>query len=194
LERAPGVGGVNIVGGLERAINVWVDADRLDAYNLPVTTVRDALRAQNADVPGGNVDAGTREMPLRTMGRIDDPKAFDDLVIANIDGVPVRVRDIGHAEDGTKEQRSLARLDGVPTVTLEVRRQSGANTVAVIEGVKAALERARLQVPPDVRLEVIQDQSRYITAALHEINTHLVLGSMLACLVVFAFMRNFRSV
>jgi HAE1 family hydrophobic/amphiphilic exporter-1 len=194
LERAPGVGEVRIVGGLERAINVWLDPDRLAAYNLPVTAVRDALRAQNADVPGGNVDAGGREYPLRTMGRIENAPAFADLVVTTIDGAPVRVRDLGRAEDGTKEQRSFARLDGVPTVSLEVRRQSGTNTVEVIKGVKAALERAKGQMPGDVRLEVIQDQSRYIEAALHEISVHLVLGSLLACLVVFAFMRSWRSV
>ncbi len=193
LERAPGVGEINIVGGLERAINVWIDPAKLESYNLSVTQVRDALRAQNADVPGGNVDAGTREFPIRTMGRVIDPKAFSDLVVATIDGVPVRVRDIGYAEDGTKEQRSLARLDGIPTVTLEVRRQTGTNTVAVIDGVKEALDRARTQVPPDVRLEVIQDQSRYIKNALHEINTHLILGSILASLVVLLFMRSWRS-
>ena len=194
LERAPGVGEVRIVGGLERAINVWLDPDRLAAYDLPVTAVRGALREQNADVPGGNVDAGGREYPLRTMGRVETSSAFSDLVVTTIDGAPVRVRDIGRAEDGTKEQRSFARLDGVPTVSLEVRRQSGTNTVEVIEGVKAALERAKDQVPSDVRLEVIQDQSRYIGAALHEITIHLVLGSLLACLVVFVFMRSWRSV
>src|SRR2546422_6177125 len=104
-----------------------------------------------------------------------------------------RVRDVGYAEDGTKEQRSAARLNGVPTVIMEVRRQSGENTVAVIEGVKAKLVRLRDQVPPDVKLEVIRDQSRYIYAALHEINLHLVLGSILASLVVLAFMRSWRS-
>ena len=121
--------------GLERAISVWVDADRLAAYQIPITAVRDAIVRQNADLPGGNVTEGAHEAALRTMGRILDPKAFDDLVIATIGGVPVRVRDVGRAEDGTKEQRSIARLDGVPTVTLEVRRQSGANTVAVIDAV-----------------------------------------------------------
>src|SRR5437763_372272 len=92
-----------------------------------------------------------------------------------------------------KEQRSAARLNGVPTVIMEVRRQSGENTVAVIEGVKGKLARLRDQVPPDVKLEVIRDQSRYIYAALHEINLHLVLGSILASLVVLAFMRSWRS-
>ncbi len=193
LERSSGVGEVRLVGGLERAISVWVDADRLAAYQIPITAVRAAIVRQNADLPGGNVTEGAHEAALRTMGRVMDPKAFDDLVIATINGVAVRVRDIGHAEDGTKEQRSIARLDGVPTVTLEVRRQSGANTISVIEAAKANLARIAGQLPPGVRLEVIRDQSRYIYAALHEINTHLVLGAILASLVVLAFMRSWRS-
>jgi len=193
LERSPGVGEVRIVGGLPRAINVWVDADRLAAYQLPITSVRDALVRQNADLPGGNVTQGLTEASLRTMGRMAEPKAFNDLVVANLAGSPVRVRDIGYAEDGTKEQRSAARLNGVPTVILEIRRQSGENTVAVIEGVKKALQRLAGQVPPDVKLEIIRDQSKYIYAALHEINLHLVLGSILASLVVLAFMRSWRS-
>src|SRR5687767_7740577 len=193
LERASGVGEVRIVGGLSRAINVWVDADRLAAYQIPITAVRDALVRQNADLPGGNVTLGAREESLRTLGRVADARAFNEIVITSVAGSPVRVRDIGRAEDGTKEQRSLARLNGVPTVTLEVRRQSGANTVAVIDAVKANLARVATQIPPDVKVEVIRDQSRYIHAALHEINLHLVLGSVLACLVVFAFMRSWRS-
>jgi len=193
VERSSGVGEVRIVGGLERAINIWIDANRLAAYRLPVTAVRDALVQQNADVPGGNVTAGPQEQVLRTMGRLVEARAFNDLVIVTRNGAPVRVRDIGWADDTAKEQRSVARLNGIPTVTLEVLRQSGANSIAVIEAVKANLDRIAAQLPSDVRLEVIRDQSRYIYAALHEINLHLVLGSILACIVVFAFMRNWRS-
>ncbi|MGH7312137.1 MAG: efflux RND transporter permease subunit, partial [Candidatus Rokuibacteriota bacterium] len=193
IERAPGVGEVRIVGGLERAINIWVDADRLAAYQLPITAVRDALVRQNTDLPGGNVTAGAREQTLRTMGRLADARAFNDLVVATHNGSPIRIRDLGRAEDGTKEQRSAARLDGVPAVTLEVRRQSGANTVAVIEGVKARLPRLAAQLPPDVKIDVLADQSRFIYAALHEINVHLVVGAVLASLVVLAFMRSWRS-
>lgn len=193
LERANGIGEVFVNGGPSRAINVWVDSDRLAAYRLPITTVRSALIRQNADVPGGNVDQGRRELTLRTMGRIIDPRDFNDIVVTTINGAPVRVRDIGYAEDGTKEQRSLARLNGTPSVTLGIIRQSGANTVAVIEEVKAKLAKLQQQMPADIKLEVIQDQSRYIRNALHEINVHLVLGSVLACLVVLLFMRSWRS-
>jgi HAE1 family hydrophobic/amphiphilic exporter-1 len=193
LERAGGVGEVAVVGGLERAINVWIDAERLAAYKIPITQVRNALQRQNADVPGGNVEEGRRELVLRTLGRYTDPREMNELVVTTTGGAPIRIKDIGRIEDGTKEQRSLARLNGTPTVTLEVRRQSGANTVEVINNVKRELGRVRGQMPEDVKLEVIRDQSRYIEAALHEISVHLVLGSMLACLVVLLFMRSWRS-
>ena len=193
LERVGGVGEVRVVGGLDRAINIWIDADRLAAYQIPVTAVRDALTRQNADVPGGNVNTGREELTLRTLGRYTDPKGFDDLVIANVNGSPIHLRDVGRAEDGTKEQRSLARLNGVPTVTLEIRRQSGANTIDVINGIKKELPRVTGQLPTDVKMEVIRDQSRYIESALHEIQKHLIMGSILASLVVFLFMRSWRS-
>ncbi len=193
LERVGGVGEVRVEGGLERAINVWVDAERLAAYQIPITAVRGALARQNAEVPGGNVDTGREELVLRTLGRYSDPRAFEDLVIATVNGSPVRIRDVGRVEDGTKEQRSVSRLNGVPTVSLEVRRQSGANTIEVIAGIKRELPRVAAQLPEDVKLEIIRDQSRYIESALHEIEKHLILGSILASLVVFFFMRSWRS-
>ena len=193
LERSPGVGDVRINGGLERAINIWIDPDRLAAYQLPINAVRDAIVRQNADVPGGNVTSGASERNLRTIGRMASPRDFNDLVVATLNGAPVRIKDIGWAEDGTKEQRSSVRLNGKRTVTLEVRRQSGANTVAVIEGVKQALGRIAAQIPPDVKLQLLEDQSGFIYAALHEINVHLIVGSILASLVVLLFMRNWRA-
>ena len=193
LERSAGVGEVEIFGGLQRCINIWADADRLAAYQVPITAVRDAIERQNVNIPGGNVTTSLREQTLRTLGRVTNAAAFNDLVIATRRGSPVRVRDIGSAEDGTKEMRSLSRLNGVPTVSLDVRRQSGANTVAVIEGVKQKLAAVQAQLPGDVKMEIIRDQSRYIYEALHEINRHLILGSILACLVVLAFMRNWRA-
>jgi len=193
LERSAGVGEVRIVGGLQRAVNVWLDADRLSAYRLPVTAVRNAILRQNTDSAGGNVTVGSREETIRTIGRLADPRSFEDLPVASIGGATVRIRDVGRAEDGTKEQRSVALLNGVPTVILEVRRQSGANTVAVIDGVKLAVAAASRELPAGVGLTVIQDQSRFIHAALHEINTHLILGSILASLVVLLFMRSWRT-
>jgi len=193
LERSFGVGEITLDGGLSRAINVWVDADRLAAYELPITAVREALVRQNVNIPGGNITGPLREEVLRTMGRLTHPKAFNDLVIGTRNGAPIRVRDIGWAEDGAREPRSISRLNGEPTVVLNVLRQSGANTVAVIEGVKQRLRELLERLPADVKVEVTRDQSRYIYEALHEIKVHLVLGSLLACLVVLVFMRNWQA-
>ena len=193
VERSPGVGAVGINGGMERAVNIWIDPDRLTAYKLPINAVRDAIVRQNSDVPGGSVTSGAREQNLRTMGRLVYARDFNDLVVATVNGSPIRIRDLGFAEDGTKESRSSSRVNGKPTVTLEVRRQTGANTIEVIEGVKQSLQKISAQLPPDVKLQVLEDQSGFIYAALHEINVHLIMGSILASLVVLAFMRNWRA-
>ena len=193
LERALGVGEVEINGGLQRAISIWVDPDRLAAYQIPITQVRDAIARQNANIPGGNVISNVREHTLRTVGRLTSAAAFNDLVITTVSNSPVRIRDIGWAEDGTKEQRTISRLNGRPSVTLVVKRQADANTVEVIEAVKKKLPGIQAQLPADIQFEVIEDQSRYIYEALHEINVHLVLGSILASLVVFVFMRSWRA-
>ncbi|HYO07993.1 MAG TPA: efflux RND transporter permease subunit [Tepidisphaeraceae bacterium] len=193
LERSVGVGEVEIRGGLERTINVWADSRKLAAYNLPITALRDAITAQNAEVPGGNVTGPLKERALRTMGRFTTAEQFNDMVVATVGGTPIRVRDVGRAEDGTREVRSVSRLNGQPTVGVEIRRQTGANTIEVIEAIKAKLVDVRNQMPPGVEIQVIRDQSSYIYAAQHEINVHLVLGAILACLVVLAFMRSWRS-
>ncbi|MBL8863201.1 MAG: efflux RND transporter permease subunit [Planctomycetes bacterium] len=193
LERVTGVGEVRINGGAERAASIEVDADRLRAYGLSIAAVRDALVRENSEIPGGAVTGEVRESVLRTMGRLTTPRAFEDLPIAVLDGATIRVRDVARVEDGTKEVRSIARLDGQPCVALEIRRQSGANTVEAIEGVKARLSSLAAELPADVRVQILRDQSRYIDAALAEIESHLVGGSILATLVVLLFMRSWRS-
>jgi HAE1 family hydrophobic/amphiphilic exporter-1 len=193
IESVGGVGQVLIVGGQQRAVNVWVDANRLAAYKIPILRVRDAVARQNADIPGGRVDEGKREVVLRTMGRFPEAREFNDLVVSTIGNTPIRIRDLGYAEDGHKEQRSFARYDGQPAASLQVFRQSGANTMEVIENVKAKLPRIRELLPPGMKLDIVQDQSDYIKAAFSEVRLHLILGSILASLVVLLFMRNWRA-
>jgi HAE1 family hydrophobic/amphiphilic exporter-1 len=193
IESARGVGSVSIAGAADRAVKIQIEARRLAAYGLSIIQVQDALERQNAEIPGGLVDAGSREMNLRTLGRFTDPRQFSDLVVATVNGVPIRLRDLGTAIDDTKEVRSLARLNGTPAVVLEIQRQSGTNTVDVIEAVKERLDRCREVLPKDVSLEILRDQSRYIQAALHEIQKHLIVGSILASAVVLLFMRSWRS-
>ncbi len=193
IESAHGVGEVSIAGAADRAVQANIDARRLAAHRLSILQIREALVRQNAEVPGGRVNEGKRERALRTLGRVADSRDFPDLVVATVDGTPVRLSDLGTVTDSTKEVRTLARLNGKPAVVLEVQRQSGENTVAVIDGIKERLPRCEDLLPNDVKVSVIQDQSRYIREALHEIERHLVTGSILACLTVLLFMRSWRS-
>lgn len=193
IESSRGVGEVAIAGAADRAIQINIDARRLAAHRLSILEVREALTQQNAEVPGGRIDEGLRERALRTLGRVEDSYAFPELVVATVGGTPVRLNDLGTVIDSTKEVRTLARLNGKPAVVLEVQRQSGENTVAVIEGIKERLPRCSDLLPDDVEVSIIQDQSRYIIEALHEIERHLISGSILACLTVLLFMRNWRS-
>ena len=193
IESSPGVAEVEIAGATDRAIRVDIDANRLAAHRLSILEIREALKRQNAEVPGGRVDEGTRERALRTLGRVRESADFKDLVISTVNGQPLRLSDVGNVKDTTKEVRTLARLNGKPAVVLQIQRQSGENTVAVIDAIKTRLPRCQELLPDDVDVTIMQDQSRYILEALNEIQRHLIAGSFLACLTVLLFMKSWRS-
>jgi HAE1 family hydrophobic/amphiphilic exporter-1 len=197
LSSLSGVGSVSLVGGRKRAINVTVDTDRLDAYGLSIEDVRRALGNQNLELPGGRVDQQRRELVLRTMGRIEHSSQFADLIVANLAGNPVRLKDLGRVEDGFEEPRGLGRLDGDNAVLLVVQKQSGTNTVQVIQTVKArlaALEQIfAAQGKTDLRMQVIRDQSVFIDGSLHEVRKHLLLGALLVASTILLFLRDWRA-
>ncbi len=193
IESINGVGDVQIVGGRTREIEIWVDPDKMRAYNVTVAEIANAVKLQNMEVPGGRVDEGTRELTVRTMGRIVDPKEFNDIVVANRGTYAVKLSDVGYAEDGFEEPRTEARLNGQPAVTLVVSKQSGQNTVAIADAVKQRLVEIGKTLPPGFRTQVVGDQSIFIKASIDAIQTHLIEGSILAAIVVFLFLWSVRS-
>ena len=193
IESINGVGDVQIIGGRTREIEIWVDPDKLRAFNVTVAQVADSVRAQNLELPGGRLDEGTRELTVRTMGRIVEPTQFNDLVVANRGTYSVKLSDVGYAEDGAEEPRTEARLNGLPAVTLVVSKQSGQNTVAIADAVKERLKEITATLPPGFKTEVVGDQSIFIKASIEAIQTHLIEGSILAAIVVFIFLWSFRS-
>ena len=193
IETISGVGNVEIVGGSRREIGIKVDPDKMRAFNVTVPEVAVAIRLQNMEVPGGRIDEGMRELTVRTMGRITNPADFNDIVISTRGGYAVKISDIGYAEDGAEEQRTAARLNGQPAVTLIVTKQSGTNTVAIAEAVKERLVEIQPLLPPGVQTQIVGDQSIFIKAAVESIRTHLIEGSILAAIVVFLFLWNVRS-
>jgi HAE1 family hydrophobic/amphiphilic exporter-1 len=193
LETVKDVGAVNLVGGRRRAVQVSVDIDRLRAYEMTIADVRAALEQENIEVPGGRVDQNSRELTLRTLGRVQKVADFEEIHVANRHGVPVKLRDLATVSDAVEEPRSLSRLNGENSVSLVVRKQSGSNTVALIEAVKARLDELREVLPEDLRVTVIRDQSRFILRSLHEVGFHLVLGAVLVALTVFFFLHDWRG-
>ena len=205
LETMPGVGSVTMVGGRQRAINVWVDPNRLLKYeNLTIEDVRQALIRENQEQPGGRLAQGSQEKVVRTMGRLERPSDFEKLIIANRDGQPVRLEDIGRVEDSVEEPRGLSRLwikaasldaseSANNAVSLIVQKQSGTNTVAVVDAVKRRLGKIKAALPSDIETEVIRDQSRFIKHSIEEVKLHLLLAGILVSLTILLFIRDWRT-
>lgn len=193
LENINGIGQIQLVGGLKREIRVWVDPDKMRGYNLAISDVANALRQQNMEMPAGNVNAGARELAVRTLGRLVDPAQFNEIAIATRGSYVVKLRDIGHAEDSQEEATTAARLNGDPAVTMVVSKQSGQNTVAAADALKDRIKQIQAVLPKDIHIQIINDQSIFIKAAVHSLEEHLVEGSILAAAIVFAFLANIRT-
>jgi HAE1 family hydrophobic/amphiphilic exporter-1 len=199
IQTVDGVGEVSLSGGQGRQIRILLDAERLTAQNLSVLDVRNALRNENIEAPGGRMVRGEQDLGLRTLGRVSSSDQFADIIIANRGGAPLRVRDVATVEDGAEELRSwsvLSSKDEAPreVVTLDVRRQSGMNTVRVADAVNQRLASMKDELPPGVELITIRDNSIFIRASVDSLLEHLSLGSILASIVVLFFIRNWRAV
>ncbi len=193
VESAYGVGDVTIYGARLRQINIHLDPDRLRAYNLSAVDVANALRAQNLELPGGRVNEGAQTQTLRTMSRVDKVEEFNQIAVANRNGYSVKIGDIATVEDGGVDPNSISSLNGGPAVTLAIVKQSGSNTVAVIKAVKQRMNEVIPTLPQGLHFEIVRDQSEFIENSLHAIEEHLIIGGLLAALVVFIFLWNFRS-
>jgi HAE1 family hydrophobic/amphiphilic exporter-1 len=193
LETINGVGSITFVGDRKREIQVVLDPRKLAAYGVSIDQAKQAVARQNLEIPGGRVTAGDSEKVLRTMARIRSAADFGDVIVATRAGAPIRIRDVGEVVDGTEEPRTSSRLNGENAVSLIVRKQSGTNTVKVVDLVKERVARISAQLPPDFKIQTVRDQSRFIRRSFEEVQTHLVLGGLLAALVVLLFIRNLRS-
>ncbi len=194
LEAVDGVASVDMSGMLKRQVNVMLDLDKLNAYHLTPQDVQAALIAENVEAPGGRIVRGLSEVGVRTMGRLDEVPEFGGIIVKNVNGAPIRVHDLGYAEDGTTEHRSFAFFQGKPAIVLDVRRQTGVNTVDVVEAVQHKLAAMNQTLPLGVKLDVIKEQATYIKNSVEALEEHLVLGSLLASIIVWLFIRDWRTV
>jgi HAE1 family hydrophobic/amphiphilic exporter-1 len=193
LQRINGVGDVIFYGMRLRQVRIWLAAAKMQAYQVSPGDVVLALKRENIELPGGRIETATKEYTVRIKGEFAKIPDFNDLIISYYKGAPVRVSDIGRAEDGIEEKRSLSRFNRVPAVGMAIQKQSGTNTVEVANRVKKEVEKINKTLPPGMKINTATDQSVFIVRSIDEVQFHLIIGSIFAILAVFIFLKNVRT-
>lgn len=193
LESVPGVGQITLLGGRLRQINVWLDPVRLRSFGLTAVDIQRSLRAQNVQIPAGTVKNAASEAGFRVVGKARNLRELEELVVRESGGGLVRLRDVARVEDGSEEAKTAARNNGVPSVVLSIRKQSGTNTVSVVDAVMEKLGEIRPLLPAGYTVEVVRDTSKVIRTSVHAVKEHLVLGALFAAIVVLVFLGNARA-
>ena len=193
MENIPGVGAVQLVGGAEREIQIEVDAAKLRAYNISIQDVIMNVGMQNVEIPGGNLTEGSRQLLVRTMGKYKTVKDFEKIIVATPMGRPVYLSDVADVVDGVEEQTSLARANGKIAVGLNIIKQSGSNTVQVAQSVNKQIEKIKNDIPEGVTINVAQDNSIFIEDSINDVLFDILYGGLLAVIVIYLFLANFRA-
>lgn len=193
LQTVPGVGEIFLGGYLERNVRIWVDADRLEARKLTVTDVASALRREHVELPAGRIETAGRELTVRVLGEALDLETLRKLVIREVDGAPTYLSDVALVEDGFEDVRRLGRINGEPAQGLGVRKQRGANAVAVARGVRQVIQELENTGPEGLRVGVNFDGTQFIEESVHEIQFELVLSVLLTALVCWVFLGSLSS-
>ena len=189
FEQIPGVGTLNIQGGIYRQIRVNINRDRLKAYDLSAAQVQQTIAQSNVALPGGNVKEGLNDLYVRTQGEYESLDEIRRTVVTTAEQTPIRVQDVAEVVDGYEDLSRIAELNGIPVVRLEIQKQSGANTVTVADNIRTKVERIN-ETRPDVKLTVVSDQSEFIRKSINNVQNAAIWGSLLAILVLYLFLRN----
>ena len=193
LQTVPGVGEVTLGGSLERNVRIWVDADKLDARGLTVTDITSALQREHVELPAGRIETQGREVNVRVMGEALDLETLRRIVVREQEDSPIYLTDVALVEDGFEDMRRTARVNGQPAQGLGIRKQRGANAVAVAEGVRGKLAELRKTMPEGLEVGVNFDSTQFIEESVHEIEFELLLACLLTALVCWAFLGSLSS-
>jgi HAE1 family hydrophobic/amphiphilic exporter-1 len=193
FESISGVGKVDLVGSSKREVNIWIDPIRLEALNMGVDEVIAGLQSENVNTPLGRLNRQTSEYTLRISGKPGEVEQFRSMVIGSRNGRPILLGEVAEVKDGMEEQRSLALINGIPAVSLDILKQSGANTVDVVEKVKKVIGKLQTELPAGTTIELVRDGSIMIRDSVHDVQETLILGGVLTILIVFCFLNSWRS-
>ncbi len=192
IETVPGVGNVFLPGLRKREVRIWLDDRKMEAYHVTAEDVKQALLTKNIEIPAGMIENPVRELTVKTMGEFGSVGEFNNLIISFREGAPVRLSDVGFAEDGMEDKRSLARYQGEQAIGMGIVPRSGANNVAVANRVKKRVKDIR-ELVPQVKIESCFDSSTFIKQSISDVQFDLLYGAFLAALVVFLFLRTFKA-
>lgn len=193
LQTVDGVGQVIIGGAREYAMRIWLNPDQMAARHVTVLDIEKALRNENVEIPSGRVESLSREFTVRTLGELKTPDQFNRLIVKRMDGNPVYLEDIGRAEIGAKDERSLIRFNGQSAVGLGIVKQSKANTLDVAKAVKKKMAEINKTLPPGLQADTAYDSSLFIQQSIDEVVLSLFVAFGLVVLVIFMFLQNFRA-
>jgi HAE1 family hydrophobic/amphiphilic exporter-1 len=193
FQRIEGVGATRIYGLRLRQARVWLDADKMRAYGVTAQDVTRALARENVELPGGSIESKTKEYAVKVKGEFPRIQDFNELVLGYNKGAVIKLKDVGRAEDGMEEKRGIARFNGANSINIGIQKQSGTNTVEVVDRVKKELTQIRKTLPSGMNLSIGFDQSDFIKKSIHEVQFHLIYGGIFAILAVLLFLRNLRS-
>jgi HAE1 family hydrophobic/amphiphilic exporter-1 len=192
FERVDGVAAVTVNGGVRREVHVDLSKEKITALNLSVSQVVQAIRQENQNTPLGEIYQGDSTFLVRSQGQFQSIEDIKNIVVLTREGVPVYMRDIAEVTDTTEQRRSFLRINGRPGVQIQVQKQSGKNTVAVAAAVRTEVERVNREVP-GIKMTVTQDNAVFIQRAIDNVQEHALVGGVLVVLIIFAFLRDFRS-
>jgi multidrug efflux pump len=193
LQTVPGVAQVDQPAEKRYAMRLWLDPEKLTAYGISPLDVRQALNHENIELPSGRIEGESIELPVKTLSRLTTPQDFNALIVKRSEDRIVRLRDIGYAELGAQEERGALKTGDTPIAGLNFKQQPGANQIDIVDALLSRLEKMKKELPPDIRVKVAYDNTQYVRRALHEVTETIFVAFALVVLVVFAFLREWRT-
>jgi multidrug efflux pump len=193
LQTIPNVASVDIWGEKTYSMRLWIDPDKLAAFRLSPLDVRDAVARENVELPSGRIEGVEVELPVRTMSRLTTPEEFNNLILKSERDRIIRLRDVGRAELGPRNERTVLKRDGIPMVLVVARPQPGANYISIADEVTRRVELIKRSLPEDIEVSWAFDASRYIRKSVAEVRQTIIIAFVLVMLVIFGFLRDWRT-
>jgi len=190
LQTIPGVSGIQIWGEKRYSMRIWFDIAKLNSYGLIASDVQTAIQRQNVELPSGKISGDATELSVRTFGKINTEEEFNNIIVKNINGTDIKLKDVGEAILGPENEESMLKTNGVPMIGMAIIPQPGSNYVAISEEFYKRFEQIKKDIPAEYSLEIAMDQTRFIKRSISEVKETLIISIILVVLIIYLFFRD----